>query len=410
MINVRFNLRNPNDKKETPLNCVIRYDKKKLVYPTGFKIHPKYVKNKKLDIEKLARLPQYTGLNTQVTNLQNIATKCYYRFRDDHSNESPTVNELRNLIKYEYNPKDKPEKLIDFIAYFEKHLDELVNVTPGTIKTRRNTLNVFKAYKRKIPFESINVSFYNRFVKHLENKNYKQGTIAKHIRVFKTILYCAEDEFGIKLVRKKFKAINAESTEIYLNYHELELMRNLDLSKSPRLDRVRDLFLISCWTGQRYSDLNKITKSNIEGDVIRIKQHKTDIRVVIPIFPVTKSILEKYNYQLPRVLTNKSMNKYIKEVGAMIPELNSDILVESVTGNVKKTELVPKYKKIVTHTGRRTFCTNQYLDEVDVYLIMKISGHKTEKEFLKYIRMESDVAARKMLNKHSIKNNHLKAV
>lgn len=59
----------------------------------------------------------------------------------------------------------------------------------------------------------------------------------------------------------------------------------------------------------------------------------------------------------------------------------------------------PKYELIKTHTARRTGCTNMYLAGIPVIDIMKISGHKTEKEFMKYIKV-SKLETAQNLSRH----------
>ena len=73
----------------------------------------------------------------------------------------------------------------------------------------------------------------------------------------------------------------------------------------------------------------------------------------------------------------------------------------------KEVVKIPKYKLITTHTMRRSFTTNQYLAGNPVVSIMAVTGHKTEKEFLKYIRITSAEHAKILqenyLNRYKIK-------
>ena len=51
---------------------------------------------------------------------------------------------------------------------------------------------------------------------------------------------------------------------------------------------------------------------------------------------------------------------------------------------------------ISTHTARRSFCTNMYKKGMPIYDIMHFSGHASEKEFYKYIRIEKEQRAIKI--------------
>jgi integrase len=98
-------------------------------------------------------------------------------------------------------------------------------------------------------------------------------------------------------------------------------------------------------------------------------------------------------------MTNQKMNLYIKEVG--------EILVNNkLEDNSKKNSLglsvvidTDKYKRLGTHTARRSFATNLYLEGIPSQTIMKITTHTTEKNFLKYIRMTNNDAA-ETIGKH----------
>ena len=88
------------------------------------------------------------------------------------------------------------------------------------------------------------------------------------------------------------------------------------------------------------------------------------------------------------------MNAYIKEVAALA-NLTDMITVGKTRAGSKEVKSLPKYQLITVHTARRSFATNLYLAGMDVLTIKKMTGHKTEKSFLKYIRVsEEENAAR----------------
>ena len=67
--------------------------------------------------------------------------------------------------------------------------------------------------------------------------------------------------------------------------------------------------------------------------------------------------------------------------------INQKVEHKQTKGAKVITEQIEKYKLVTTHTARRTGATLLYLEGVDVLAIMKITGHKTEREFRKYIRV-----------------------
>jgi len=188
-------------------------------------------------------------------------------------------------------------------------------------------------------------------------------------------------------------------------------MFTLDLSKNSRLDRVRDLFLVGSWTGLRFSDFTSIKSRDIKGDYFHIQTQKTGQKVVIPINPVVKAIMEKYKDQyensLPPEISNVKMNSYLKEIGRMMDELKVSEGVTITKAGKTIYKKVEKWELLTTHTARRSFATNMYRAGIPSITIMAITGHKTEKAFLRYIKVTPDEHA-KLLMIHFQKQNALR--
>ena len=203
---------------------------------------------------------------------------------------------------------------------------------------------------------------------------------------------------NLEYKKKKFKTIREESDTVYLSMNELEKFEKLNLSSNPSLDKVRDLFLIGCYTGLRFSDFTQIQPENInkENSMLFIRTQKTSERVAIPLHKTVRTILEKHKNKLPKAFSNQAMNSYIKDIGSLakINELIETTITRA--GIVEKTVL-PKYKLISTHTARRSFATNLFIADVPSISIMKITGHKTERSFMQYIRITQEQNADKLL-------------
>ena len=145
---------------------------------------------------------------------------------------------------------------------------------------------------------------------------------------------------------------------------------------------------MGCETGLRFSDFSQISEENIQTingvDLLRMVQQKTEDNVTIPLKTIAKAILKKYDNKLPKAITNQKMNLYLKEL-CELAELDEVITLRRGGGVVTDK----KYNLISTHTARRSFATNAYLARVPSIAIMKITGHRSEKSFLKYIKVDS---------------------
>ena len=183
-----------------------------------------------------------------------------------------------------------------------------------------------------------------------------------------------------------FKKQVEDAETIYLNEDELLQMRTTILP-NRHLDNVRDLFLLACYTGVRSQDYPKLTKDSLinGGTMLKVRTETTDEEVIIPLHPVAKSILDKYN-GTPRLISNQKFNTYIKEV-CRIVGLTEMVSLTRTCGGKKVTTRKPKYEFVSSHTARRSFATNAYKAGVPSLAIMAITGHRTEKVFLKYIKV-----------------------
>lgn len=254
-------------------------------------------------------------------------------------------------------------------------------------------------------FEDITIDFYKKFLYYFNNKDYSPNTIGRHIKHIKVIMRQAKIEGlhnNMEFQNESFEAMSEKVDNIYLNETELKKIFDLDLSENKLLEVTRDVFLCGCYTAQRFSDYSRVNKSNIrtiEGiKVIDLIQQKTGERVVIPIRHELDIILQRYDYTLPKTFEQK-INERIKDIGkkAGITEL---IHYEENRGGLRVKKSVMKCDLIKTHTARRSGCTNMYLAKIQPIDIMKISGHKTEREFLKYIKTGKEDTAIK-LGSHS---------
>jgi len=270
--------------------------------------------------------------------------------------------------------------------YSDKTKEELIK--------NGKTLRPVKIYN----FKDITIDFYNDFVRFFNTKNYSPNTIGRHIKHLKVIMRQSEDEglhSNTEFQRKSFKAMAEKVENAYLNEAELKKIFELDLSARKNYEIARDVFLCGCYTAQRFSDYSRFSKSHIKDfsgrKVLDIIQQKTNEQCIIPIRPELDFILRKYDYTLPRTHEQK-VNAYIKQI-VELAGITEKINHEENKGGLKVKTSIPKNELIKTHTARRSGCTNMYLAGIPAIDIMKISGHQTEREFLKYIKVSKQQTA-----------------
>jgi len=179
----------------------------------------------------------------------------------------------------------------------------------------------------------------------------------------------------------------------------LQVLWNQNLTKLPRHERARDLFLIGAYTGLRVSDYNRLKRHNLKTvkgvEMIEIKAQKTGKIVAIPLHPIVKAILSKNDGEPPERLPDQHINYLIKEV-AESAGIDQVEYVPKTIGGREVTQKKYKFELIKTHTARRSFCSNAFLAGMNPIEIMRISGHSTESAFMKYIKLSTQDVAIKM--------------
>lgn len=309
-------------------------------------------------------------------------------------------SELRELLDDFTNKNVENTKVVNFnFLQFTNFFFTLKEkeVKAVTLRSYKQTVRLLKEYssdkKEELNFLKFDKAFYNNFTQYLNERSFKINTIGKHIGNLKAILNSAELE-GIEVNKRykarDFKAKSELTKAIYLNPEEIESMRDKDLSKYDNLERARDIFLVGYYTGQRVSDYNRLTRDeivNIDGvEYFEIKQKKTGKLVHCPITVEIREIMQRYGNNPPPRMPDQKINDYIKQVGQMV-DINEKIIIEYIDKGKTKKKPVEKYNLIATHTARRSFCTNYYRKNMPIINIMHFSGHSTEKEFYKYIRI-----------------------
>ena len=316
---------------------------------------------------------------------------------------------------------------IEQISNGARQTERGMNFAFSTVKSIKSALNQFAYYQehlgREIDFNDIDMNFYHEYTAYLKGKNYSINSIGKCIKELKTILATAEGEGyhnNPKYKDKKFKGTRVEVDNIYLTKEDLQKIMSVDLSKyETGHEYVRDIFMVGVWTAQRVSDYNNISRENIKTYVreiietdkdgkkkivskeftrIEIRQQKTGAKVVIPCSSELKAILEKYDYNLPH-LEDQVINRYIKDIGKDAG-LTDMVEIEKTQGGKAQMQRIEKYKLIHTHTARRTGATLMYLSGMDIYDIMKITGHSSPAMLKKYIKADQLEVASKIEDKY----------
>ena len=181
-----------------------------------------------------------------------------------------------------------------------------------------------------------------------------------YMRKLKTILIYAIREGYLTTNPITFKFHKDKIEKDPLTLDEVRRIRTVKLG-SKRIENIRDLFILQCYTGLAFKDMSCFSEKDIkidkDGKEWIVKERiKTGITALIPILPVVKEILVKYNYHLP-TLTNQKYNSYLKEIQEMC--------------GIKQT--------LHSHLAHHTCGTLLLNAGVDMLTVSKVLGHSSTK-------------------------------
>jgi len=323
--------------------------------------------------------------------------------------QDPTINYVTE--KYKTEVLLNAPKVNGFYNILDQYVETAKSrISKGIISdygTLKQYLQDFEEFnKTTVSFTTITKpSTYDDFLTYLktEVKNQRGGkglkinSVGKHAKNLKAFLNnCMRREIIPHTDLRFMKKLSEKAFSVYLNEAELERLHKFDLSKKPEKEIIRDLFLIGAETGLRFSDYSRLSKNHLKENFIRISTIKTHDMVVIPISARLKFVLGKYEDHSVFQITNQYFNRELKEI-LKLADFKEKIVIPSKKGTKTIEKTFEKWELVSSHTCRRSFCTNQFLKGVPSLLIRKISGHKTEKAFLEYIKVDEELAAKEMM-------------
>ena len=402
-MNYTFKLKQPNGTKESLIyfRSFFNNENKNFIYSTGEKIKPSEWdfegrqpndlngRTKKAEIHRSVKmqLDRYSSFFTEIVN------------RYKNINEELTVD----ILKQRFDEKFKKITVkSDFFRIYQEFLDEkendytgnsISNSTLKRYKCNKNLLEDFESNcKVKISLGKFDDKLYNKFLKYcIEEKKHSANTLHRNVGLLKTFLLWALNKkytYNNNFITFK-KPAKFTTDEIALSYEQVELIYNYDFSDNKRLERVRDLFVFGCTTGMRFGNYSTISRSDVDGNFIRVIDLKSKSKnLAIPLNSISKSILEKYDYNLPSI-TNQKMNDYIKEVFKKL-EFTDEIKKTMKYGDELVDQKAEFWTRISSHTARRSFITIMKNKRVPDKVIMSYTGHTSLEVFNAYYRPSED--------------------
>lgn len=322
-----------------------------------------------------------------------------------------TLKEMANHISKGHPRKNnQSQSLNHYFQMFIKEQEATKKASTINKKTREigAFINFIEGNKRRL--DDLNQSLFIDYRNHLDKEKKEVATVNSYLKNLISFLnWLYKKDYTIKPF-SKFVEKHREKTKtiVALNDEELQRLELLDLTNNKRLERIRDCFLFSCYTGLRFGDCMAITKRDIINNKVVINQQKTGDRVTIKLIDEAISILEKYNYQLP-MISNQKTNKYLKELFKLY-DFDRPIKQESYTPKgLKAKPTKALYELISFHAGRKTFITSLFGQGVSPNVVKGLSGHSDYRILSRY-EDENEAMKDEAISKLSRSTRYMKKV
>lgn len=393
-MSVKFNL-NIDKRSKSPegtIYCVVRgFVKYKAIYiNTKQKIDPKHWSNERQEAKR-----SFTYSSELNNYLDKFKARVNLYMRDVMVNNSNlSFDEVREGLNDIFNLKQEN----DFFQNLELYIKAKSPIySKGALQKyntlKKHLLNFEKLYSYKITFKRLDLNFFDKFQEYcLNDLKLNNNTLKKYISFLTTFInWCVEREITDINETNKFKVKGYRTEIIILNEKELKQIEVYDTSQQPHLEKIKDIFLLSIYTGQRFSDISNLRLKDVsfENKVWNLRTQKTKDIIKVPLSEKAITIINKYkdNPNFIPLISNQKTNKYLKQLGKH-SGIEEPITITSYKGNHRIDETKPKYEFISSHTARRTFVTLSLIRGMKPHIVMEITGHKDYKTLNKYVRID----------------------
>ena len=398
-----FNLRQPKANKPTNIYLVVYLNNKQVKLSTGVKVYPEHWNIRKQQAYVNARLSILDNNNNTIANDRLSELKDMFLEFKHYLCEHPTdidnsITILRTRIYKNTMATEIKEKAATVVM---KEAIDAKQAASSTKEQQKLNVGKFARYLKENnisdTWESMNLNTFEGYQKYLVDNGRGSVTIRNIIqntlfpllkKVSKRVdipftwhdsnLNCFEfvkDESNKELANNKKVTLTEEQLKQLYDYP----VTGTEIQMKKRTE-IRDLFVLQCLVGQRVGDMQKFfngdNERDEEEDTISIIQQKTKARAIIPLTPLAKEIIAKYQntelkYYKP---SNSNLNAELRII-AEEAGLNTPVTFGDKDGKQVK----PLHELIHTHTARHTFITIMCRRDIPKETIIIATGHEDTK-------------------------------
>jgi len=398
---VNFNLLSSPDKKNGLILLRFHYKSQRFQVSTGLSIPSKHWNAKTQRVKETQAFPYAKQINARLNSLSADTLALFY----DYTAEGviPSLERFKKDWQAKVlNIETKAPAFVPFVQEMIAERKKMNRLTPVWASCLKQ-LEAYQTEKGKaLDFENLTQAFLNDYTAFLFAQGLADSYTHRVISALKMFVRLA-DSRGIyencPLLKAKAEVKKREADKVYLNEAELRLLANMELE--DRLANVRDLFLVGCLSGLRFSDYSQIKPENFQlvehagkkVECLTMVTKKTAQKVVLPIVnPILRAILEKHGWKAPKPISVQRFNQYVKEL-CREAGFTQPIEISEFKSGKQEKRTVQKWELISSHTARRSFATNAIKAGLPAADIMKFTGHSTMAAFMKYVKATGEETA-----------------
>lgn len=334
-------------------------------------------------------LKKHKQLNTRLDEIKLQLTKYVKeKYTDKKTLHQRTVaRKIKDICSG--NKAEFPENTLLFFMhrYINTRKELICHSTYKRYKVFYQLMERFEGFLcRRLYLEEVNSDFVKDFIRFGKEEEYSENTIYRSIHFVKTILNFAEKK-GIKTCVRELEIRREKQQRAIITLTENEIEQIKKTLVPPELQAAKDWLLISCYTGQRFSDFMNFSTEQlkeINGRIcIIFTQKKTKKEIMLPLHPVVLNIMKRRGILFPDPIEMQEYNQKIKKI-AKLSGLRKLVKSRKRTGYRSVETETEKWEVLSSHIGRRSFATNFY-GKIPTPLLMEATGHSTEQMFLRYI-------------------------
>lgn len=398
-----FNLRQPKANKPTNIYLVVYLNNKQVKLSTGVKVYPEHWNIRKQQAYVNARLSKLDNNNNTIANDRLSELKDMFLEFKHYLCEHPTdidnsITILRTRIYKNTMTTEIKKKSATTVM---KEIIDAKQAASSTKEQQKLNVGKFERYLKENnisdTWESMNLNTFEGYQKYLVDNGRGSVTIRNIIQntlfpLLKKVSKRVDIPFtwydsnlnSFEFVKDESNKELASNKKVTLTEEQLKQLYDYPITGTElqvrKRTEIRDLFVLQCLVGQRVGDMQKFFNSDNEKDeeedTISIIQQKTKARAIIPLTPLAKEIISKYQntelkYYKP---SNSNLNAELRII-AEEAGLNTPITFEDKDGKQVK----PLFELVHTHTARHTFITIMCRRDIPKETIIIATGHEDTK-------------------------------